>query len=121
MPKADTQFKKGQSGNPTGRSKDVELWREECRKHHAKALRVHLRNIRSALKVKLEDVSPEANSLRSVGGKSAQFLLEQAFGKARQQLDVAGADGGPLVPVTAQDIAAALKTAIEAKEAPGHD
>lgn len=108
-------WQKGQSGNTSGRSKKDLDARDEARKHAAKAMQVHVRNLDAALLVETDDRSEEANATRKVGAGSATFIWEQAYGKARQNVDVT-TDGEALQPITLGSVVAELRDALEAKD-----
>jgi hypothetical protein len=78
-------FKKGQSGNPTGRPKksgeELELI-EACKKRTPKALEV--------IGEIMENGENERNRL-----SAAQYLIDRAYGKAVQQTELTGKGGEP--------------------------
>ncbi len=76
-------FPKGVSGNPGGRPKGYGEFKELCRSHTPEAV--------SALVAALMDPDNAVNA--------AKALLDHAWGRASQAIEVTGEGGGPLAVV----------------------
>lgn len=75
-------FAKGQSGNPTGRPKVVEEFKERCRRA------VDERVISAWIS--------EVESLGDSWLKASELLAAYGYGRPAQSVELAGKDGGPL-------------------------
>jgi hypothetical protein len=107
-PERGIPFKPGQSGNPSGRPKQVreliELARTAVPQAFALAMKLML-NAEADDRVRLE---------------AAKFLTSYGLGAPPRQLQVTGADGGPLFDATDEQLLArygALKEKIAAESA----
>jgi hypothetical protein len=69
-----TQFKKGQSGNPGGRPKDLDGIKELCKLHAPDAIRAAVRILKNR-KSKPSDVL-----------KAGEMILDRAYGKPIQEI-----------------------------------
>lgn len=78
-------FKKGQSGNPNGRSSEAQQ-----RQRMARKLLEHL--LPRAAKVFEEMLSEEENR-----GFAAKEIFDRVCGRAPQGVELSGEDGGPVV------------------------
>ena len=79
MPKEDTQFRKGQSGNPTGRSKAVILVSELARQHTAEAIRA------------LAEICEGGRGAKpGEQVQAALALLDRGWGKPQQAVEING-------------------------------
>jgi hypothetical protein len=81
-----TAFKKGQSGNPGGRPKKTEEERTleaMCRERTPEALHAILRIMAGSK----QDRAKLA---------AAQYVLDRAWGKPKESVELSGADGGPI-------------------------
>jgi hypothetical protein len=79
------RWKKGESGNPGGRPKEVAEVRDLARQHTVLAIETLLKWAKSD------------NARASV--QACNVLLDRGWGKAPQSMEVTGKDGAPLVPV----------------------
>jgi len=88
FPNDKTKFKKGESGNPNGRPRKL----PEIDKLMADVLGEEKDGIEAAKAILM------ALRSRATKGdvKAAEVLLDRAYGKAKQDLQVTGKDGGPL-------------------------
>ena len=102
-----TPFKKGQSGNPGGRPKEVKelqaLARESCGPaiEYAKALVAKgLKAIEVAKNPELAESGEEFEAAQGfdhrVGMTAAAFIRDTGMGKPAQAVEVSGKDGGPI-------------------------
>ena len=78
-----SKFQPGQSGNPDGRPKKDKWLTELAQAYGPEALDTLVQHMRSE--------KPE------VAIKAAALLIERGFGKARQSVEMTGADGEPLL------------------------
>ena len=76
-------FQPGQSGNPGGRPKDISIVRDLARTHTSDAIQTLVSIMRDGRK--------EAARVAA-----AQAILDRGWGKAVQDLDIAGPAGAPL-------------------------
>lgn len=74
VPKRDTRFKKGQSGNPSGRTRSDATLRDLTRNYTEEALAVLIKWMQS------EDPSAAV--------KAASTILDRGWGKARQEIEL---------------------------------
>lgn len=72
-------FAKGQSGNPTGRPRVAEEFRELCREASPKAFAYLLKQLDGAF-----------------GSDAAKTILAYAWGKPTDKVEMTGKDGGPI-------------------------
>lgn len=79
-------FKKGQSGNPSGRAKADPEFKALCKSHVPEAVEKLLHWMRS---------KKEAHA--SI--KAALAIIEHAHGKPAQAVELGGKDGGPIQAV----------------------
>lgn len=85
-------FKPGQSGNPSGRPKEVSEWRDILRKFlHSKHPQAEAFNAKA-------NGTDEVHSrldviLRRLEKEDPQFLIEQGFGKATLRQEISGPEG----------------------------
>ena len=79
-----TAFKPGVSGNPGGRPKAVKEVQELARKYSRRSIRALARIVQE---------SPDDRARIA----AAEALLNRAWGKPTQSVEMAGADGGPLL------------------------
>ena len=79
------RFQKGQSGNPGGRPKEFNEVRDLARQHTTDAIE------------RLVEWLKSDNAKASVSAATA--LLDRAWGKPAQNMEVSGRDGAPLMPV----------------------
>lgn len=88
FPNDKTKFKKGESGNPNGRPRKL----PEIDKLMADVLGEEKDGIEAAKAILM------ALRAKATKGdvKAAEVLLDRAYGKAKQDLQVTGKDGGPL-------------------------
>ena len=92
-------FPKGQSGNPGGRPKALRDIVELAQSHAPDAIETLTTIMRNE----------EAPAAARIGAASA--ILDRAFGKAPQAVQMSGLDGGPIeqrIEITDEDRAAAL-------------
>lgn len=81
-PKTGTQFKPGQSGNPNGRPKVADAFKERCRK---------------AVDERVIDAwISEVASLGDNWMKASELLAAYAYGRPTQAVEHSGGDGEPL-------------------------
>jgi len=80
-----TLFKPGQSGNPSGRPKDVWGLAAEARKHGPAALKV------------LVELMLDPNERGTTRAQAAQVLLDRGFGKPIQAHEHSGPAGAAVV------------------------
>ena len=85
MPKSDTQFPAGKSGNPGGKSPEREAYRVAVQNYLAE---ISLENVKA-----IETLAKEAGS-EKVKLSARIWLGEQFLGKATQK--ISGPDGGPV-------------------------
>lgn len=78
-----TRFGAGQSGNPGGRKRDKELT-ALAREFTEEALKT------------LADVMRDAGQMARDRVKAAEVLLDRGWGKARESVEITGANGGPV-------------------------
>lgn len=76
-------FKPGQSGNPSGRPKVPQHVRDAARALTTDALKV------------LEEIMREGQN-EGARVRAAETILDRAWGKAAQQVEVTGSEGGPV-------------------------
>ena len=81
-----TAFRKGQSGNPGGRPKEIEGVRELARKHTEEAINTLVKMLRSR------------NDRVRVA--AAEALLDRGWGRSNQDMEVSGSDSSDLQPLT---------------------
>ncbi len=89
-------FKKGQSGNPGGRPKELGDIRELARAHTTAAIETLVR----ALDAKSEQTRVTA----------AEALLSRGWGKPQQSVEMSGKDGAPLPPTRIELVAGVKRT-----------
>lgn len=80
------KFQKGKSGNPGGRPKSDSEFREACREKSLTALEV-VENIMHSAKYASDRL------------KAATWIMEQAYGKAPQPMELSGKDGEQFKPI----------------------
>jgi len=96
MPKEDGQFKKGQSGNPGGKSKKS----RELEKLIQEALALPGgRNKAVDRLIGIVEAGEDKDSIAA-----AKLLKAYAYGNPRQQVEVTGDDGGPLEIATTRGL-----------------
>lgn len=83
-------FKKGQSGNPGGRPKEAPEVKELARSHTARAIE------------RLAYWLDSDNAKASVA--AALALLDRAWGRPTQAVEMTGKDGGPIATAEVSDI-----------------
>jgi len=95
-------FVKGQSGNPGGQSKQQRNIAELAREYGPAAIR--------RLAYWMESEDPRASTT------AATALLDRGFGKPKQETEVTGKDGAPLMPSLHITMASTLPVTLEAKK-----
>lgn len=108
MPGA-TEWKKGQSGNPAGskpRSYNAHELRDLCRQHTQKAVETL---------IALMDCNSPA-----VQQRAADSILDRAWGKPSQAIEMTGSEGGPLQVTSLVDVIRCAAAA-EIKEREGKE
>lgn len=92
MPSKDTQFKKGQSGNPAGRKKDTE--KDKLVK---KAKKQFIKDYIEKLSAELPEIEPILVKKAKSGNIVAiKEIHDRVMGKAPQAIEMTGKDGSPL-------------------------
>lgn len=79
-------WSKGESGNPKGRKME-KVARDLSRKHGPRAIEI--------IAELMENADRDA-----VRADCAQYIADRAYGKAKQQVEVAGEEGGPIKTLT---------------------
>ena len=102
------QFRKGQSGNPTGRPKVPAEIQTAARAHSLTAIQT-LANICTS------------GTDENARIKAAEALLNRAWGKPVESHEVTGANGGPLTSQSVPVGMAALRAALQAHDEGGPD
>jgi hypothetical protein len=102
MAKHAGQFKKGQSGNPSGRPKDDLKLRELARKHTREA-------VETLIEVMSDKDTPPAARVNA-----AIAILDRGYGRPGQSVDMTSSDGS-LASAWAS-AAAAIEKEIESRE-----
>lgn len=77
-------FKPGQSGNPNGRPKVPKEFRELAKANSTKALEI-------IIEIMKDPKSKPGDRLRA-----AEMIMDRAWGKPKQGLELTGEDGGPI-------------------------
>lgn len=88
MPRSSTTFQKGQSGNPKGRPKEVADVRAAAQKHTEMAIKT------------LAEIAERGDSEKARVA-AAQALLDRAWGRCPQSVNIGDPDGNPLIPIEA--------------------
>jgi len=83
-------FVKGSSGNPGGKSSKLNSGVLEARKHAEEAILVLSQSLKS----------PDEN----IRVKSANSILDRAWGKPKEQIEHTGADGGAIITTSIPSI-----------------
>lgn len=86
MPRSSTTFKKGQSGNPKGRPQELA---------HVKALAAQY------TEVAIEALAAICQNLEERGSArvaAAEAILNRAWGRPEQAVELSGKDGSDLIP-----------------------
>lgn len=105
-PPKDTQFKPGKSGNPKGKAKGVLNFATRLDMALDRLTDVHVEqyNKKHKKKITAEDVdimgdviAQLVNKARNGDQKAIDSLLDRAYGKATQPLEVGGMQDNPLV------------------------
>jgi hypothetical protein len=87
VPPIETRFKPGQSGNPKGRPKDLKELRELAQAIGGENLGG---TALTRIEAKLRAMSTSRNP------RDSEIFLQYAYGKVKDQIEHAGADGGPI-------------------------
>ena len=94
------QWKPGQSGNPSGR---VKSWLQILREEHGKGAERALVSVLYGYALNRPELANRDKIPAREQVQAAQYLSDRIWGKVKQDIEVTGAGGGPLMALTMED------------------
>jgi len=94
------QWKPGQSGNPSGR---VKSWLQILREEHGKGAERQLVTALLGFATNRPELANRDKIPAREQVQAAQYLSDRIWGKVKQDIEVTGAGGGPLMALTMED------------------